>query len=136
MGFFGNSGPGMNMTTGPLDVIINQVGPAPVPIPNMNIGEYTLNVAPVVDVLFEGLPAASMLAIIPVTPETDPIGPGPEAGVASGTIVGPEKLISGNPTVLVGGAPVVDMGISTATGNTTNTVTDNILNVQFTVMGA
>ena len=140
MGFFGNCAPGMNTTTGPIDVIINLVpaGPVPVPtpIPQMNIGMYTLNVAPVINVLFEALPAASMLAVIPVTPLTDPIGPAPIGGVDDGTIVGPQKIISGNPQVLLDGAPVVDMLITTATGNLINSVTDNLLNVQFTVMGA
>jgi hypothetical protein len=96
------------------DVILtpSPVGPIPVPMPNM--AEGPMKVPAVYNVLTGGTPAHNMLTMSPIT-EGDAVG----AGIASGTVIGPSRHLTGAFTYLVGGMPATRM-TSMSLQNVTN----------------
>lgn len=92
---------GMNI--GFPDVCITPVGPVPVPVPYPNIATGMMGVPAVYNVLMGGTPTHNLMTIIPLTNGDNA---GIAMGVASGTVMGPSRALTGAFTVLVGGAPV------------------------------
>ena len=102
---FANSQMG-GMNLGFPDVCITPVGPVPVPIPYPNIATGMMGVPVTYNVLMGGTPTHNMMTIIPLTNGDNA---GVAIGVASGTVMGPSRALTGAFTVLVGGAPVTRM---------------------------
>ena len=102
---FANSQMG-GMNLGFPDVCITPVGPVPVPVPYPNIATSMMGVPAAYNVLMGGTPAHNMMTIIPLTNGDNA---GVAMGVASGTVMGPSRALTGAFTVLVGGAPVTRM---------------------------
>ena len=90
--------------------------PAPVPIPYPNIAAAPMGVPAVYKVLFMCAPAHNMSTTIPLT-NGDNAGVG--TGVASGTVMGPSRHLTGAFTVLLGGMPATRL-TSVALQNNTN----------------
>ena len=88
------------------DVCITPVGPVPVPIPYPNIATGMMGVPAASNVLMGGTPVHNMMTVIPLTNGDNA---GVAMGVASGTVMGPSRALTGAFTVLVGGAPVTRM---------------------------
>ena len=93
---------GMNL--GFPDVCMTPAPPAPTPIPipypNMSLGPLGVPFVPTV--LYGGTPAHNLATIVPISMGDNP---GIATGVASGTVMGPTRSITGAFTVLVGGLP-------------------------------
>lgn len=102
---FANSQMG-GMNLGFPDVCITPVGPVPVPIPYPNIATGMMGVPATYNVLMGGTPTHNMMTIIPLTNGDNA---GVAMGVASGTVMGPSRALTGAFTVLVCGAPVTRM---------------------------
>ena len=102
---FANSQMG-GMNLGFPDVCITPIGPVPVPIPYPNIATGMMGVPAAYNVLMGGTPAHNMMTVIPLTNGDNA---GVAMGVASGTVMGPSRALTGAFTVLVGGAPVTRM---------------------------
>lgn len=102
---FANSQMG-GMNLGFPDVCITPVGPVPVPVPYPNIATGMMGVPAAYNVLMGGTPTHNMMTIIPLTNGDNA---GVAMGVASGTVMGPSRALTGAFTVLVGGAPVTRM---------------------------
>ena len=77
--------------------------PAPVPIPYPNIALEPTNVGFVPNVLITCAPAHNMTTIAPMTNGDNP---GVALGVASGTVMAPQRNLTGAFTVIVGCAPI------------------------------
>jgi hypothetical protein len=90
--------------------------PAPVPIPYPNIAIGPMGVAAVYNVLTTCMPTHNMATTIPLSNGDNP---GLATGVASGTVMGPCRHVTGSFTVLVGGMPVTKM-TSVSIQNNTN----------------
>lgn len=88
--------------------------PVPVPYPNVALGPAYLGF--VLKVLYMGTPAHNLLSMAPMT-NGDNIGIA--LGVASGTVMGPARHVTGAFTVLVGGLPASRV-TSVAIQNSTN----------------
>jgi hypothetical protein len=99
--------PDVCLTPGPL-------APVPVPYPNIAAGPMAVN--PVPHVLFTGAPAHNLATVIPMTNGDNA---GVAHGVASGTVMGPSRHLTGAFTVLVGGMPATRV-TSTSLQNSTN----------------
>jgi hypothetical protein len=93
---------GMNL--GFPDVCMTPAPPAPTPIPipypNMSLGPLGVPFVPMV--LYGGAPAHNLATIVPISMGDNP---GIATGVASGTVMGPTRSLTGAFTVLVGGLP-------------------------------
>ncbi len=98
------------------DVCLTPVGPAPVPIPYPNIAMGPMGVPAAYNVLFQCTPAHNMSTVVPLTNGDNA---GVAMGVASGTVMGPGRHLTGAFTVLVGGMPATRM-TSMALQNNTN----------------
>jgi hypothetical protein len=90
--------------------------PAPVPIPYPNIAMGPMAVGFVPNVLISAMPAHNMSTSIPMT-NGDNVGV--STGVASGTVMGPSRHLTGSFTVLMGGMPATKLS-SMALQNSTN----------------
>ncbi len=86
----------------------------PVPYPNMAMGPMAVGFFP--KVLWQGTPAHNMATTIPMSMGDNA---GIMLGVASGTVMGPARHLTGAFTVLVGGPPATRM-TSVALQNSTN----------------
>lgn len=76
--------------------------PAPVPVPYPNIAAGPMGVPAVYNVLFMGAPAHNLATTIPLTNGDNA---GVAMGVASGTVMGPSRHLTGAFTVLIRGMP-------------------------------
>jgi len=104
---------GMNL--GFPDVCLTPPPPGvPVPYPNLSFGP--MGVPAVYNVLFMCAPAHTLSTSIPLTNGDNA---GLSMGVASGTVMGPSRHLTGAFTVLVGGAPASRL-TSTSLQNSTN----------------
>lgn len=89
------------------------VGPVPVPYPNIAMGPMAVN--PVFNVLFMSAPAHNLGTVVPMTNGDNA---GVAMGVASGTVMGPSRHLTGAFTVLIGGMPatrVTSMSLQNST---------------------
>ena len=92
----------MGMDTGFPDVCLTPtaVGPVPVPYPNIAMGPTAIPNVP--NVLFVAMPAHNLGTQIPLTNGDNA---GVALGVASGTVMGPSKHMTGSFTTLIKGMP-------------------------------
>lgn len=90
--------------------------PAPIPVPYPNIALGPTFLGFVLKVLYMGTPAHNLSSSAPMT-NGDNIGIA--MGVASGTVMGPARHVTGAFTVLVGGLPASRV-TSVAIQNSTN----------------
>jgi Domain of unknown function (DUF4150) len=90
--------------------------PAPIPIPYPNIALDPTNVGFVPNVLMTCAPAHNLSTQPPLTNGDNP---GLATGVASGTVMGPARTVTGAFTVLVGGMPLARL-TSITVQNSTN----------------
>ncbi|MEY4575931.1 MAG: hypothetical protein RL701_634 [Pseudomonadota bacterium] len=90
----------------------------PVPIPYPNIASGNMAVPAVYHVLMACAPAHNLGSIVPLTNGDNA---GLAMGVASGTVMGPSRHLTGAFTVLVGGMPISRL-TSTTLQNSTNAV--------------
>jgi hypothetical protein len=98
------------------DVCLTPAFPAPIPIPYPNIAAGPMAVNPVFNVLYGGAPTHNLGTIIPMTNGDNA---GVALGVASGTVMGPSRHLTGALTCLVGGMPVTRV-TSMSLQNSTN----------------
>ena len=106
----------MGMDMGFPDVCLTPVGPAAAPIPYPNIAMGPMGVPAAYNVLFMSTPAHNLSTMIPMTNGDNA---GVAMGVASGTVMGPARHLTGAFTVLVGGLPATRM-TSMSLQNSTN----------------
>ena len=90
--------------------------PAPVPVPYPDTATTPMAVNAVYHVLFSAAPAHNMKTQVPITMGDNP---GVGTGVASATVMGPSRHVTGSFTVLVGGAPATKL-TSMSIQNSTN----------------
>src|SRR5688572_10363703 len=90
--------------------------PAPVPILYPNIAAGPMGVPAVYNVLFMGAPAHTLATTIPLSNGDNA---GVAMGVASGTVMGPSRHLTGAFTVLIGGMPATRL-TSISLQNSTN----------------
>ena len=98
------------------DVCLTPTPAGPVPIPYPNIAAGPMGVPPAVNVLFSCAPAHNMGTTIPMTNGDNA---GVAMGVASGTVMGPSRHVTGAFTILIHGMPATRM-TSVAIQNSTN----------------
>lgn len=89
-------------------------GPVPIPYPNIAMGPMAIPNVPTV--LIMGMPAHNMGTTIPMTNGDNA---GVALGVASGTVMGPARHVTGAFTVLIHGMPATRL-TSVAIQNSTN----------------
>jgi hypothetical protein len=106
----------MGLDTGFPDVCLTPTPAGPVPIPYPNIAAGPMGVPAVYNVLFMCAPAHNMATVIPMTNGDNA---GVATGVASATVMGPSRHLTGAFTCLVGGLPVTRL-TSMALQNSTN----------------
>ncbi|MEM6788824.1 MAG: DUF4150 domain-containing protein [Myxococcota bacterium] len=107
----------MGLDTGFPDVCLTPappVPPIPVPYPNLALGPTALGFYP--KVMFMATPAHNLGTTIPLSNGDNT---GVLMGVASGTVMGPARHLTGAFTVLVGGMPATRL-TSVALQNSTN----------------
>jgi len=100
------------------DVCLTPVppAPAPVPIPYPNIGVEPTNTAFVPNVLITCAPAHTIATTMPIMTNGD--NAGLATGVASGTVMGPARCVTGAFTVIVGAMPLARLTSITIQNNT------------------
>lgn len=89
--------------------------PSPVPVPYPNVGAEPTDTGFVPNVLITCAPAHN-LSTQPVMSNGDNAGVG--TGVASGTVMGPVRTVTGAFTVLVGGMPLARLTSATIQNST------------------
>ena len=89
--------------------------PAPVPIPYPNIAATPMAVNAVYHVLVDYAPAHNMGTNVPLTNGDNA---GLATGVASGTVMGPSRQLTGSFTVLMGGKPATKLTSMSIQNNT------------------
>jgi len=90
--------------------------PAPTPIPYPNIGMGPMGVPAAYNILFMGTPAHNMGTTVPLTNGDNA---GVAMGVASATVMGPDRHLTGSFKVLLKGMPATKM-TSMSLQNSTN----------------
>lgn len=90
--------------------------PSPVPVPYPNVAMSSTAVPNVPNILMGGMPAHNMGT---TTPMTNGDNAGIATGVASGTVMGPQRNLTGAFTCLVKGMPVTRL-TSVSLANSTN----------------
>ena len=98
------------------DVCLTPVGPAVVPIPYPNMAMSPMGVPAAYNVLFMAAPAHNLSTVVPLTNGDNA---GVATGVASGTVMGPSRHLTGAFSVLVGGMPATRL-TSMSLQNSTN----------------
>ena len=108
----------MGMDMGFPDVCLTPAppSPVPVPIPYPNIAMGPMGIAAAYNVLFMGGPAHNLSTTVPMTNGDNA---GLALGVASGTVMGPSRHLTGSFTCLVNGMPLSRM-TSMSLQNSTN----------------
>jgi hypothetical protein len=104
--------------------------PTPVPVPYPNIGLGPTADPAVYNVFFMFAPAHNLMTVADMTEGDDE---GVATGVASGTVAGPDRHVTGAFTVLVGGLPATRL-TSVALQNSTNCPGMRIVPSQVTVL--
>lgn len=89
-------------------------GPVPIPYPNIAMGPMAIPNCPTI--LFMCMPAHNLATTIPMTNGDNT---GVNMGVASGTVMGPSRHVTGAFTVLLNGMPATRM-TSMSLQNSTN----------------
>ncbi|AIR01538.1 type VI secretion protein [Pluralibacter gergoviae] len=92
--------------------------PAPVPVPYPDIALATTAIPNALNILFMGMPAHNLAT---VTPLTNGDNPGVATGVASGTVMGPSRHMTGAFTILIKGTPATRL-TSVSLQNSTNAI--------------
>ena len=105
----------MGMDMGFPDVCLTPT-PAPTPIPYPNIAIGVMGAPPAVNILFMCAPAHNMLTVVALTNGDNA---GVNMGVASGTVMGPDRHLTAAFTVLVKGMPATRL-TSISIQNSTN----------------
>ncbi|GAA4342108.1 DUF4150 domain-containing protein [Pigmentiphaga soli] len=99
------------------DVCLTPAPPAPpIPVPYPNVAMGMTAVPNVVNVLIVGMPAHNLGTSVPMTNGDNA---GVATGVASGTVMGPSRHLTGAFTVLINGMPATRM-TSMSLQNSTN----------------
>ncbi|MGK4005986.1 DUF4150 domain-containing protein [Sorangium sp. So ce1036] len=106
---------GMGVDLGLPDVCLTP-SPAPVPVPYPNIAAGPMGVPAVYNVLFTAAPAHNLATTIPLTNGDNA---GIAMGVASGTVMGPSRHLTGAFSVLIRGMPASRL-TSVSLQNSTN----------------
>lgn len=106
----------MGMDMGVPDVCLTPTPAGPVPIPYPNIAMGPTAIPSQVKVLILGAPVHNLSTTIPMTNGDNA---GVAMGVASGTVMGPSRHLTGGFTCIVVGAPVSRL-TSTSLQNSTN----------------
>ena len=119
----------MGVSLGFPDVCLTP-SPAPVPIPYPNSALGPTAIPNVVNVLIMGMPAHNMGTVVPLTNGDNA---GVSLGVASGTVMGQQRHLTGAFTVLVYGLPATRL-TSVSLGNSTNAPGARIVPSQANVM--
>lgn len=88
-------------------------GPVPTPYPNVAMGQ--MGVPPIPNILFMCTPAHNMST---VTPLSNGDNAGVATGVASGTVMGPRRHLTGAFTVLLKGMPATRLTSMSIQNNT------------------
>ncbi|WP_437564079.1 MULTISPECIES: DUF4150 domain-containing protein [unclassified Sorangium] len=104
--------------------------PAPVPVPYPNVGVGPMGVSAVYTVLTMGAPTHNLGTTIPLSNGDNA---GVATGVASGTVMGPVRHVTGSFSVLIGGMPVTKL-TSVSLQNNTNCPGMRIVPSQPTVL--
>jgi hypothetical protein len=102
--------------------------PAPIPYPNVAAGP--MGVPAAYNVLLSCAPAHTLATSVPLTNGDNA---GVSMGVASGTVMGPSRHLTGAFTCLIGGAPATRM-LSTSLQNSTNCPGVRVMPSQVSVM--
>ncbi|MCS2164511.1 DUF4150 domain-containing protein [Scandinavium manionii] len=102
--------------------------PTPIPYPNIALGPTAVPNA--LNILFMGMPAHNMAT---VTPLTNGDNAGVAMGVASGSVMGPSRHMTGVSTVLLKGTPATRL-TSVSLQNSTNSVGMRIIPSQLKVL--
>lgn len=118
------------MDIGAPDVCNTPTPAGPVPIPYPNISAGPMGVGGVYNVLFSCAPAHNLMTSVPLTNGDNA---GVAMGVASGTVMGPQRHLTGAFTCLVGGAPASRL-TSMSLQNSTNCPGVRAVPSQVTVM--
>ena len=118
------------LDTGIPDVCLTPTPAGPVPIPYPNIAAGPMGVPAAYTVLFSCAPAHTLATSVPMT-NGDNVGV--SMGVASGTVMGPSRHLTGAFTVLVSGAPATRL-LSVSLQNNTNCPGARVLPSQVSVM--
>ncbi len=106
----------MGMDMGFPDVCLTPAGPAVVPVPYPNIATGPMGTPAAYNVLIGLAPAHTLATVVPLTNGDNA---GIATGVASGTVMGPSRHLTGAFTVLVKGMPLTRM-TSMSLQNSTN----------------
>ena len=106
----------MGMDMGFPDVCLTPTPAGPVPIPYPNTAMGIMAIPNNQTILFMGMPAHNMATSIPMTNGDNA---GVALGVASGTVMGPSRHLTGAFTVLLNGAPATRL-TSMSLQNSTN----------------
>ncbi|MCC5863654.1 MAG: DUF4150 domain-containing protein [Wenzhouxiangella sp.] len=122
----------MGLSLGFPDVCLTPAppSPAPVPIPYPNIALGPTAIPNVFNVMIFGTPAHNMGT---TTPMTNGDNVGVAMGVASGTVMGPQRHLTGSFTCLIGGLPATRL-TSVSLGNSTNAPGARIVPSQVNVL--
>ncbi len=122
----------MGTDTGFPDVCLTPAPPAPspVPIPYPNIAMGPMGVPAAYNVLWMCAPAHNMMTTVPLSNGDNA---GLATGVASATVMGPDRHLTASFTVLVMGAPATKL-TSVALQNSTNCPGARIVPSQVKVM--
>lgn len=99
-----------------LTPVASPAGPIPTPIPYPNTSTTMMGIPAVYNVLFGGAPAHNLGTIVPLSNGDNA---GLMSGVASGTVMGPTRAMTGAMSVLIGGMPATRMS-SINVQNSTN----------------
>jgi hypothetical protein len=106
----------MGMDLGFPDVCLTPAVPAPIPIPYPNIAMGPTAIPNVVNIFIMAMPVHNLGT---TTPLTNGDNAGLATGVASGTVMGPSRHLTGAFTVLFGGMPATRL-TSMSLQNSTN----------------
>ncbi len=98
------------------DVCLTPTPAGPVPVPYPNVATGVMAVPNVPNILFSGTPAHNMATTIPMTNGDNA---GVNTGVASGTVMGPGRHMTGAFSVLIKGMPATRV-TSVSLQNSTN----------------
>ncbi|KYF77205.1 type VI secretion protein [Sorangium cellulosum] len=104
--------------------------PAPVPVPYPNIATGVMGTPAVYNVLTSCAPTHNLGTVIPLSNGDNA---GVATGVASGTVMGPCRHVTGSFTVLVGGMPLTKL-TSMSIQNSTNCPGMRVAPSQVTVL--
>lgn len=104
--------------------------PLPVPIPYPNFALAQTAIPNAFNILFVGAPAHNMVTVIPLT-NGDNLGVA--GGVASATVMGPSRHLSGAFSVLLKGSPATRL-TSSSLQNSTNASGTRVVPSQFKVL--